>query len=192
MSVIVLTSFIYKAADAQVRVNVSVNIGSQPDWGPSGYDYAEYYYLPDIDVYYHIPTRQYVYFENNRWFTVASLPSRYMNYDLYRGYKVVINESRPWLNNNTYRARYAGYRGRASQPLIRDHRDVRVVNSSYKPQTVHSRPAVISNKQSQPVRNERPARGYDNEAQARPGNAGNHSRGNDGGQSNTSRPQRRS
>ena len=48
-------------AQAQVSVGVNVNIGSQPVWGPVGYDYAEYYYMPDIDVYYFVPRHQYVY-----------------------------------------------------------------------------------------------------------------------------------
>ena len=41
----------FKEASAQVRVNVNVNIGSQPVWGPEGYHYLDYYYLPDIEEY---------------------------------------------------------------------------------------------------------------------------------------------
>ena len=44
-------SFSQKAS-AQVKVGVNINIGSQPEWGPRGYDYVEYYYLPDIEMYY--------------------------------------------------------------------------------------------------------------------------------------------
>jgi hypothetical protein len=51
------------ACFAQVRVNI--NIGSQPVWGPVGYDHVDYYYLPDIETYYYVPTRQFVYF--NKW-----------------------------------------------------------------------------------------------------------------------------
>ncbi|PSL46512.1 hypothetical protein CLV51_103492 [Chitinophaga niastensis] len=108
---------------AQVRVNI--NIGSQPVWGPTGYDYAQYYYMPDIDAYYYIPDRQFVYLEGNRWVFGASLPSRY-NYDLYRGYKVVINDPRPYLRPDIYRERYGRYRGwYGRQPVIRDSRDER-------------------------------------------------------------------
>ena len=53
---IVITSGMAVPASAQVRVNLNINIGSQPAWGPAGYDYVEYYYLPDIDVYYYVPT----------------------------------------------------------------------------------------------------------------------------------------
>ena len=67
-------------ADAQIRV--SVNIGVQPEWGPSGYDYAEYYYMPDIEAYYCVPTRQFTYFDDGRWVTAGYLPRRCDNYDL--------------------------------------------------------------------------------------------------------------
>src|SRR5215510_5895430 len=86
---------IHKPASAQVSVNV--NIGSQPVWGPVGYDYVDYYYLPDINTYYYVPARQFIYLSNGRWIFSTSLPSRYRNYDLYRGYKVVINQQRPYL-----------------------------------------------------------------------------------------------
>ncbi|MBS1565768.1 MAG: hypothetical protein JST39_15375 [Bacteroidetes bacterium] len=107
-------------ADAQIRV--SVNIGAQPEWGPSGYDYAEYYYLPDIEAYYCVPTRQYTYFNDGRWVTAGCLPYQYRNYDLYGGYKVVLNERNPWMHFNNHRSMYAPYRYRHDQVVIRDYR----------------------------------------------------------------------
>ena len=62
----------FKPAAAQVRV--SVNIGMQPAWGPSGYDYAEYYYLPEMDMYYYIPAREYIYFHRGRWVAPGTCP----------------------------------------------------------------------------------------------------------------------
>ncbi|WP_202405987.1 hypothetical protein [Hufsiella ginkgonis] len=120
LSALVITSFVYKAADAQVRVNV--NIGNQPEWGPYGYDRAEYYYLPDIDVYYHVPSRMYTYLDGRAWVSRNYLPVRYRNYDLYRGYKVVVNDRNPWLSGNDYRNKYANYRNRYDQRNIRDYR----------------------------------------------------------------------
>ena len=105
---------------AQVRVGVNINIGSQPVWGPVGYDYAEYYYLPDIDAYYYVPRRQFIYLSNGHWIFSASQPVRYRDYDLYSGYKVVINEPRPYLHAAIYRTRYAPYRGRHDQIIIRN------------------------------------------------------------------------
>ncbi|MBC7949638.1 MAG: hypothetical protein H7Y42_17255 [Chitinophagaceae bacterium] len=97
-------------ADAQVRVGVNVNIGSQPDWGPVGYERADYYYLPDIESYYYVPTGQFIYLSNGRWTFAAHLPSRYSRYDLYSGYKVVINRPYAYRYYNDDRIRYSNYR----------------------------------------------------------------------------------
>jgi hypothetical protein len=117
-----------KVADAQIRFSVGVNIGSQPAWGPVGYSHADYYYMPDIDAYYDVPAHQYVYLENNAWVRRGYLPQRYANYDLYHGYKVVVNQRNPWERDDVYRTRYANYRGRHDQGVIRDSRDERYRN----------------------------------------------------------------
>jgi hypothetical protein len=118
--IFVMSAFAYRSA-AQVSVNI--NIGSQPVWGPPGYDYAEYYYLPDIDAYYYVPQRQFIYLEGNHWIFAAGLPPRYRDFDLYHSYKVVINEPRPYLHHEIYRERYAPYRGRRDQEIIRDRHE---------------------------------------------------------------------
>ncbi|CAL1520692.1 hypothetical protein [Chitinophaga sp. MM2321] len=122
---IAISCFYGWRANAQVRVDVNVNIGSQPLWGPVGYDNAQYYYMPDIDVYYYIPNRQFIYLNGNRWIFASSLPSRY-RYDLYRGYKVVINDPRPYLHADVYRGKYGRYKGwYGRQTVIRDSHDER-------------------------------------------------------------------
>ncbi|HVI48809.1 MAG TPA: hypothetical protein VM802_28325 [Chitinophaga sp.] len=117
-------SMIYSpAVKAQARVNVNINIGNQPLWGPEGYDYAQYYYMPDIDAYYDIPRRQFIYLDGSRWIFAPSLPPRF-NYDLYRGYKVVINQPKPWMHPDVYRNEYGKYRGwYGKQVMIRDSRN---------------------------------------------------------------------
>ncbi|RCH54175.1 hypothetical protein DJ568_12790 [Mucilaginibacter hurinus] len=120
---IALSIFAVKTASAQVSLNI--NIGSQPVWGPVGYDYVNYYYLPDIDAYYDVPARQYVVYENNVWVHRAALPSRYSSYNPYRSYKVVVNERTPWRQHTVIRNKYVSYKGRPSQVIIRDSRDVK-------------------------------------------------------------------
>ena len=121
---IVAGSIIWTPASAQVRVNI--NIGSQPVWGPVGYDHVDYYYLPDIETYYYVPARQFVYFNNGRWIYSSSLPYRYRNYDLNRGYKVVINQPRPYQNFSMHRAEYSRYRNYGGrQMIIRNSNDPR-------------------------------------------------------------------
>jgi len=117
--------------NAQVKFSLNLNIGDQPAWGPTGYDRVNYYYLPDVDAYYDVPNKQFIYQENNRWVNRTSLPSRYRNYDLYTGYKVVVNEPKPYLKNNYYRTTYAKYKnGRGpKQTIIRDSRDDKYRNN---------------------------------------------------------------
>ncbi len=117
----------FKNANAQVRLSVGVNIGAQPEWGPVGYDHADYYYMPDIDCYYDVPNHQYVYFQNNAWVHAAALPPRY-HFDRYHTYKVVVNQPNPWLHQDIIRARYANFRGRHDQVIIRDSHDAHYRN----------------------------------------------------------------
>lgn len=108
---------------AQVKVNVNVNIGSQPLWGPVGYDYAEYYYLPDVDAYYYVPERRFIYLHGGRWVFAPALPAGY-HYDLNRGYKVVVNEPKPYLHPDVYRNKYGKYKGYyGKQQIIRYSND---------------------------------------------------------------------
>jgi hypothetical protein len=95
---------------AQVSVGININISDQPEWGPVGYDYAEYYYLPDIEAYYYVPRRQFVYLSGNRWVFSASLPSRYAYYDLYSGYKVVLTTPYAYKHFHSHKVKYVKYK----------------------------------------------------------------------------------
>jgi hypothetical protein len=123
-AVLIVSLFSINHAKAQVSLNI--NIGSQPVWGPTGYDHVDYYYFPDIDAYYYVPSGQYIYPNGGRWVWVNSLPAQYGNFDLYRAYKVVINEPRPYLRNNIYVTRYSRYKNYGGrQAVIRDSRDTK-------------------------------------------------------------------
>lgn len=111
--------FISSAVEAQVSVNV--NIGTPPSWGPAGYARVDYYYLPDIQVYYDIPAAQFIYFGNGRWYRSRYLPSRYRNYDLYSGYKVVLSDyhgDRPYMYFKQHKTKYyKGYKGKPQKTI---------------------------------------------------------------------------
>ena len=122
---VLLGSVFATTADAQVKVGLNVNIGAQPVWGPVGYDRVDYYYMPDIDVFYNVPNRQYIYLEGGRWMFTGTLPGRYSSYDLYKGHKVVVNDFRPYNNVETYRVKYAKFKGKSDQQIIRNSHDVK-------------------------------------------------------------------
>lgn len=123
VAALMIGGFMFQSANAQLRISINANIGSQPVWGPVGYDHAEYYYMPDIDVFYSVPRRQYIYQQRGRWVFSASLPLRHRNYDIYGGYKVVVNEYQPYRNAATYRTRYSSYKNQRGQQSIRDSRE---------------------------------------------------------------------
>ena len=110
-------------SNAQVSADPKVNLDSQPAWGPAGYDYVEYYYLPDINIYYYVPQHGYYFYAKRQWFYSSTLPSLYNNFDFYNSYKIVMNEQAPWRNNETHIEKYSSYKGRHDQPLIRDTRN---------------------------------------------------------------------
>lgn len=119
----------FKPAQAQISIGLNLNIGSQPDWGPTGYDHVDYYYLPDIDCYYDVSNHQYIYLNGRTWTRSTALPARYGSFNLYSGYKVVINQPKPYLHAATYRAKYAQFKGRHNQAVIRDSHDAKYRNN---------------------------------------------------------------
>jgi hypothetical protein len=107
--------------------NVNVHVGTPPPpppprpspppvWGPVGYDEVEYYYLPDIQVYYDIRLAQYIYFGNGKWVRSRYLPSYCRNYDLHHGYKVVLADYHghsPYTHFHDHKVKYyKGYKGK--------------------------------------------------------------------------------
>ncbi len=123
LSTLLLTGILFIGHSfAQVRVNLNINLGNRPSWGIPGNVRGDFYYLPEIDCYYDIPQRQFLYFDGRGWRGSAMLPDRYRQYDLYRGFKVMINQPRPYLNGHYYRNQYLSYynnyhRNRAPQMM---------------------------------------------------------------------------
>lgn len=100
----------------QAQISVNVNIGAPPAWAPEGYTEAEYYYIPDVEAYYDVRQTQFIYFGNGGWIRSRNLPNQYRNYDLYGGYKVVLDDyrgSRPYNNFKNHKIKYhKGYNGK--------------------------------------------------------------------------------
>jgi hypothetical protein len=90
---------------SQVSVNVSIGI---PAWGVP-VTTERYYYLPDIETYYDIPARQYIYLDRGLWVRRTACPVIYRHYDWYRGRKVVLHDYRgnaPYAFYNVHRVKY--------------------------------------------------------------------------------------
>ncbi|WP_367753723.1 hypothetical protein AB3G33_14040 [Flavobacterium sp. WC2421] len=146
----------------QAQVSVSLNIGTAPSWGPSGYANVDYYYLPDVQAYYDIRASQFIYFGSGRWVRSRYLPRQYRNYDLNRGYKVVLNDyhgNRPYSNFNHDRVRYhKGYRGENQRSIGYRNNDRRSDNHRY----TQNRRYADNHRKSNNYRNERHDEGHGN------------------------------
>lgn len=114
LKLISLGLVLFFANSARSQVSVNINVGTAPSWGPVGYAETRYYYLPDVEAYYDVPSAMFIYYSNGGWVQQAYLPAHYKNYDLYSGYKVVLTDyhgSTPYIlfkdHKNKY---YKGYR----------------------------------------------------------------------------------
>lgn len=118
---IALGMFLLVSSLVQAQVSVNVNVGAPPAWGPVGFSNVHYYYLPDVQAYYDIRATQFIYIKNGKWFRSRYLPGNYRNYNLYNGYKVVLNDyhgSHPYYHFNTHKAKYyKGYKGNPQKTI---------------------------------------------------------------------------
>jgi len=127
--VFIITSLLLVAGywnQSAAQISLSVNIGAQPSWGPTGYDHVEYYYIPDIQSYYYVPAHQFIYMNGSRWTFSNELPPRYRGFDLYHCHKEVINEPQAYLHYAEHRKSFDHFRGvRNGQEFIRDNHEDR-------------------------------------------------------------------
>lgn len=120
LKVVIIAMALVLAGALQAQVAV-VNLGSPPMWGPAGYSGVQYYYLPDVYSYYDVRSSMFIYQSRGKWIHRSYLPTRYRNYDLYRGYKVVMTDyhgDAPYMHFKSHKIKYAkGYRGPAQKNI---------------------------------------------------------------------------
>jgi hypothetical protein len=91
-----------------------------PQWAPV-YDnprQVQYYYLPDLEVYYDVWNHEFVYLDGGNWIFEPSLPPMYGNYDLYDGHVVILdyNVHQPWMHHELYVSHYPRYYYHSAYP----------------------------------------------------------------------------
>ncbi|MDD3320402.1 MAG: hypothetical protein PHS59_03040 [Paludibacter sp.] len=152
------------AGSAQSQLSINVHLGTAPAWGPAGSDNVQYYYLPDVQAYYDVHTSMFIYISGNYWVRSRHLPSRYRNYDLYHGYKVVMKDyhgNSPYKQFKEHKIKYAkGYRGE-KQSNMGDRKQVYhqrrpvVVHSNKKIETHHENSQANQKKQKHSGNNDK-------------------------------------
>ena len=82
-----------------------------PEWAPPVYRGARYYYMPDIETYYDLQNRDFVYLDNGQWLFSNTLPNAYAGYDLNNGFAVTLNANvyQPWFHHQYYISNYPRY-----------------------------------------------------------------------------------
>jgi len=151
---IFMTLFLMKATFASAQVSLNVNINAQPLWGPVAYDHVEYYYMPEYDMYYYAPKAQFVYLKGNKWLFSNSLPYPYRNANLYSTYKVVINESKPYLRNDHYANQYKQFKhDHPKQDIIRDSHDSKYTKRKNHPNYSQNKAITPQHKNVSPAGN---------------------------------------
>jgi hypothetical protein len=83
----------------------------KPQWGPSYYDGTRYYYLPDIESYYDIYTREFIFLNQAQWIFSPYLPSIYPDFNLNNSFVVVVNSNmyQPWMHHQYYVSHFPRY-----------------------------------------------------------------------------------
>jgi hypothetical protein len=112
---------LFAAGAGHAQVSVSVSFPAPPMWGPAGFNEVQYYYLPDVEAFYDVRSSMFIYYGNGAWIRKPSLPSRYRDYDLYGGYKVVMHDyhgKNPYVHYKEYKSKYGkGYRGHPQETI---------------------------------------------------------------------------
>jgi hypothetical protein len=94
---------------SQAQISVNVNLGTPPVWAPAKSVQTQYYYLPEINSYYDVPSQRFIYFNNGKWVRSEKLPSRYKNYNLHNGKVVYLTDYRgnaPYVYNKKHKVKY--------------------------------------------------------------------------------------
>lgn len=123
VSAIAMSGLMYQTANAQIGLHVNLNLGSRPVYVEPApvYNDVDYYYLPDVEAYYSVSRHCYYYQDGPNWTSAAYLPGRYHDYDWQHARRFAVNEPRPYLHNDVYRARFGGLRGERDWGHRDDH-----------------------------------------------------------------------
>jgi len=97
-----------------------------PTWAAPYYSGARYYYLPDIETYYDLSSREFIYLNNGQWNYSSEFPSIMGNFDLNNCFSIVldVNVFQPWMHHQYYvshypRHYYRDYYDHSNIPYVR-------------------------------------------------------------------------
>lgn len=82
-----------------------------PQWAPDYYTGTRYYYFPDIECYYDLATRDFIFLNRGQWYFTPRLTDFYSDFDLFNSYIVIVNVNvyQPWMHHQYYVSHYPRY-----------------------------------------------------------------------------------
>ncbi|MEI7676972.1 MAG: hypothetical protein WCJ03_09345, partial [Bacteroidales bacterium] len=89
----------------------SVVVYENPAWAPAYHPGVRYYYFPDLEMYYDLSNRDFIYLSDGQWLFSNTLPPFYADYNLYNGFVVSLNVRvfQPWRHHQYYVSNYPRY-----------------------------------------------------------------------------------
>ena len=107
------------APAAQAQMRVGVQLGA-PAWGPPVGRHMQYYYIPELDAYYDLYNRAYLFFDGYSWVSSYALPPAYAGLDPYQFHPVPLAYvgPQPWGFVRQYPQYVAPYRRYYRQPRV--------------------------------------------------------------------------
>jgi len=107
---------------------VPQNTYETPHWAPPVYSGIRYYYLPDLECYYDIYSREYIFLDHARWIYSREIPYMYRDFDLNNCFVVIVNSNiyQPWMHHQYYvshfpRYYYRDYYDHSNIPWVRGY-----------------------------------------------------------------------
>ena len=119
LSAIAISGFMINTAEAQIGIRVGIGFAPQRAiyatypaavQAPVNGDGDDYYYLPDLGVYYNVTDQCYVYFDGSAWVSAEYLPGAYHDYDWRNVRRFEVRAERPYMNDDFYRSKFEGSR----------------------------------------------------------------------------------
>lgn len=104
---LLILGLLVSSFNMQAQINIS--FGTPPVWAPADRVETKYYYLPEIDSYYDVPSSQFIYVRNGAWFRSKALPSRYKAYNLKAAKVVYITDykgDKPYSYHKNHKVKY--------------------------------------------------------------------------------------
>ncbi len=111
VKVLIVGMLLLLTTGVMAQLSVNVNVGGPPAWAQAAPVDVQFYYLPDIEVYYDAPAQRYIHFNNGAWIHSVNLPNRYREYDLYQSHPVYLIDyigKKPCAHYKQHKVKYKG------------------------------------------------------------------------------------